>query len=167
MKSRCGGLLEIRHLGKDGMGRPCHSTVQFLHRTVREFLETKDAQAMLSSAIISLDFHPVLFVTMSYVTMLKREVFREGMGSLFLVQHNPYRNVHVWASIAAGFEHARAAEDADQCHYSAIIDELCHAGSRRCNCTNVSTTIYFLYVSGGALKSQGWPLNHGNYIGTY
>jgi hypothetical protein len=104
--------------------------VQFLHRTVRGFLDTKNAQAMLSSAIISLEFHPALSVTISYVTMLKREVFRKRKGSL-LVQYNPYSNADVWVSIVLGFRHARAAEDADQYHYSAIIDELYCAGSRR------------------------------------
>ena len=65
LKSRCGGLLEIHDF------QTC-ATVQFLHRTMRDFLETKGAKTLISTAIISSDFNPDLSIAMAYVTMLKK-----------------------------------------------------------------------------------------------
>ncbi|PMD20659.1 hypothetical protein NA56DRAFT_659659 [Hyaloscypha hepaticicola] len=121
LKSHCGGLLEIHDF-------QTRATVQFLHRTVRDFLETKGARTLISTAIISSDFNLDLSIAMAYVTMLKREVFRT-QNVIRILQH--YSNLDVWTSMTDAMVHARVGEAAGKFGYSTIIDELSRCGYKK------------------------------------
>lgn len=131
LKSRCGGLLEISDSNTPSGsldGILSLAKVQFLHRTVREFLETDSAKSLISDAIISPDFRPDRLIAMSHVTMLKRSIFKEQMG---LRVWKGYSNFNIWESIIDVMEIARSLEVTAKFGYSSVIDELYHVGMRK------------------------------------
>jgi hypothetical protein len=75
LKSRWGGSLEIHDFETLILEINCLPTVQYLHRTVRGYLEIDVAKSMFSNAITSLDFDPQLSIAMSGVNVIKRGVF--------------------------------------------------------------------------------------------
>lgn len=76
LKSRCGGLLEVVKFYKIQAETPSKRdlgrvTVGYLHRTVREYLESPEAKVLISASIMNDRFHPGHHIAMSYILMLK------------------------------------------------------------------------------------------------
>ena len=74
MKIRCAGLLEVSayngpsHLN---YARSSLGKVQYLHRTVKDFLEKQDVRKMILSHTEPTDFDPCLSLLRSYILLLK------------------------------------------------------------------------------------------------
>jgi hypothetical protein len=77
LKSRCAGLLEIHHMSNEHAPEPtnypcCYLRVNFLHQTVREFLEGKIAKDMMPQGASShTASEPMAHILMSFVIRLK------------------------------------------------------------------------------------------------
>jgi hypothetical protein len=130
LKSRCGGLLELHDFNgaSINLGLNCHSTVHFMHRTVKDFLDTARARVLISAAITSPDFDPNLSTVISCVIMMKREIFR---GNVLIQMGHPYDNADIWTSISTTMGYAREVEDADKLNYLSVIDELSRVGMQK------------------------------------
>jgi hypothetical protein len=73
LKSRCAGLLEITKLDHIDGGSEGYLKVSYLHRTVKDFLDTEDVRTTLLLDASSIpDFEPNTWVLMSYITRLRR-----------------------------------------------------------------------------------------------
>lgn len=71
LNNRCRGLLETERNVKDNSPRaPAQLTVQYLHRTVRDFIKSSKAQEFLYSSYRS-SFDPSLQLSIAYVMELK------------------------------------------------------------------------------------------------
>ena len=74
LNSRCKGFLEIdrglQSIQKNEMRRPSQLTVQYLHRTVRDFIKSPKAQKFLQSSTEP-DFDPSIQLCVAYVMDLK------------------------------------------------------------------------------------------------
>ena len=57
LNSRCKGFLEVGNKSTGAIGEVMEQTVQYLHRTVKDYMESKEAQRTLETAIRS-DFDP-------------------------------------------------------------------------------------------------------------
>ena len=130
LKSRCDGLLELHHFDHASVISNCYSTVHFMHRTVKDFLDTPRARAWISAAITSPDFDPNLSIATSHVIMIKRDIFG-GNGDQGIQIMPPYDNANVCASISTTMGYAREVEDADKLNYSSVIDELSRVGMQK------------------------------------
>ena len=78
--------------------------------------------------MVGSDFRPDLSIAMSQVSMLKREIFREGKG---LTISQPNSNRIGWNSIYRARETARRAEVAGNSGYVSVIDELTRTGMQK------------------------------------
>lgn len=127
LKSRCAGLLEM-HIPRSMVRTECGfqiielPKVNYLHSTVKEFLETDDGVAIM--AAVDADFDSQLTIAMSYVTRIKRSIF---IGGTNLIAPS---NENIWGSVVAGTMMARAAKITTLSHFTAIVDELGRAGFR-------------------------------------
>jgi hypothetical protein len=128
LKSRCGGLLELHGFDHASVVLNYNSTVQFMHRTVKDFLDTARARVLISAAITSPDFDSNLSIAISCVIMIKREIFRVNGGIQVM---SPYNNTNVWASISTTMDYAREVEDTDKLNYLSVIDELSRVGMQK------------------------------------
>ena len=128
LKSRCGGLIELHNFDGASVVQSRDSKVLFMHRTVKDFLDTARARDLISAAITRPDFDPSLSIAISCVIMIKREIFC-GFGHIQIMP--PYDNTDVWASISAAMRYAREVEDADKLNYLSVIDELSRVGMQK------------------------------------
>jgi hypothetical protein len=148
LKTRCAGLLEI-HTGKrwssdwekdpklaesvygsickpediryfDAL-KPTHK-VNYLHRTVRDFLNTEDVRAKLLEDVKS-DFNPNTWVIRSCAIRLKRSIFLSHLGFVC-----PPSNTEIWAMVIRAMKYAKEAElSGDETYVDAFG---CARGSR-------------------------------------
>ena len=134
LKSRCAGLLEI-HTGETQTWEhhryfdPVKPTdkVNYLHRTIKDFLATEDVQDKLLSDCTS-EFNPHTYVIHSFVSRLYRSVFITHLGTWY-----PASNEAVWALIARAMKHAKRVDLSGDRSYIAALDLLEHAGKRAWN----------------------------------
>ena len=131
LKSSCGGLLEINNMDFFS-GSPnvivSLAKVEFLHRTVREFLETESGKSLVSDTIISPEFHPDMSLAISHVTMLKRAVFNDERG---IRVWNCYSNFDVCRSVVDVMEFAKRIEVTGKVEYIWVVDELQRTGIQK------------------------------------
>ncbi|KAK4949738.1 hypothetical protein LTR10_011580 [Elasticomyces elasticus] len=89
LNSRCKGLIEtdraLHSIQEADTRRPEHLTVQYLHRTVKDFIKSPKAQSFLQASIKS-DFDPSTQLCLAYLMDLKyrqshetRETFHAGV----------------------------------------------------------------------------------------
>jgi hypothetical protein len=134
LKSRCAGLLEI-HKGETQTWEhhryfdPVKPTdkVNYIHRTVKDFLATEDVQDKLLSDCTS-EFNPHTYVIHSFVSRLHRSVFITHLGTWY-----PASIEAVWAMITREMKHALRAELSGDRSYIAALDLLEHVGKRAWN----------------------------------
>jgi hypothetical protein len=128
LKSRCAGLLEVCHPPPIGFELPdsipsmSASKVNYLHRTVKDFLEIEEVGDTLLKAEIP-NFEPNVAVIMSYVTRLKRSTLLDRRGEIC-----PRGEDVTWAAIDRAMGHAREAEAYGDTEYVAAVQELEQAG---------------------------------------
>lgn len=131
LKSRCSGLLEIQKKQNFPPERR-YLKVVYLHRTVKDFLDTEDVRAVLSldTAPIS-QFEPNVWALMSYITRLRRSVFLTYDNPVNDPSKAPGINNHnVWLTGNLAMEYAAKAEEAGDTTYVAMLDALEKAISR-------------------------------------
>lgn len=116
----CGGLLEVQGAkhGKPGVPKmlivePWHK-VQYLHRTVKTYLEEPTVWAKIIAPTQNTDFDPDIVLLKSCLRQLKASEFDENR----LVSDS------TWRCIALGFEYARQAELKQNPAYIPLLDEL-------------------------------------------
>jgi hypothetical protein len=124
LKSRCAGLLEIFESYKS---KSTYLKVVYLHRTVKDFLETEDVHTVLiADAARITNFEPNAWVLMSYITRLRRAVFlicdaelpSDPEKAVGLNDYNSWRTAHVALQYAA-----KAARAGDRT-YEDMLDAL-------------------------------------------
>ncbi|KAH7346375.1 hypothetical protein BKA65DRAFT_399466 [Rhexocercosporidium sp. MPI-PUGE-AT-0058] len=137
LKSRCAGLLEI-HQGNVQTWeswesyqyvspvKPTHK-VNYLHRTVKDFLKTEDVQLKMMKDC-TLGFSPHTCVIHSCVTRLYRSVFITHYGNIF-----PASNEAVWATIVRAMKYAKCADMLGNVSYVDALAALEHAGKHAWN----------------------------------
>jgi hypothetical protein len=134
LKSRCAGSLEI-HTGETTRpGRPwgapikCFDVVKptqkvnYLHRTVKGFLETEDVRTKLLNDGTA-DFDPHTFVIHSCVSRLYRSVFLTHLGFFC-----PPNNEEVWGMIVRAKKYGMKADASGGLSNIATLDNLARAG---------------------------------------
>jgi hypothetical protein len=116
----CGGLLEVQGTkhGEPGMSRahvvePGHK-VQYLHRTVKTYLEKPTVWAKIVAPTQNTDFDPNIVLLKSCLRQIKASEFDE----------NRLFSDSTWRCIALGFEYARQAELNQNPAYIPLLDEL-------------------------------------------
>jgi len=134
LKTRCAGLLEI-HQGRLGDWdspiyfdpvTPTHK-VNYLHRTVKDFLATDDVQEKILNDCTS-EFNPHTYIIHSSVTRLYRSIFITHIGQLC-----PASNEAVWATIVRAMKYAKCADVVGDRSYIAALAALEQAGKHAWN----------------------------------
>jgi hypothetical protein len=128
LKSRCAGLLEVqghRSLTLDGVeGRVRYALkVAYLHRTVKEFLESEDVQAeMLRHTTAQEDFEPNIAILMSYIIRLKQSLVYISAPE----RGADFTDNEIWSSIKLALWYAKAGDGKSSS--VELLDELDHVG---------------------------------------
>lgn len=110
LKSRCGGLLEVF----DDQADPLDSTIQYLHRTVRDFLERPDIWNMLLKRTENSKFSPKTALLQSYIIQLK----------VVMVTQTGDRFGPVSSLVNVALLYAREAEDQEHSSQLSLLREL-------------------------------------------
>lgn len=115
IKSRCLGLLELSSVTKTRS--PCKRTVQFLHKSVKDFLETPKAQLRISECLCGKAFNAEVQLMGAFLLELKhsQEVDRMSRGTWF---------DDIRPLIKIFMEYARCAELNSYQPEVALVDEL-------------------------------------------
>ena len=137
LKSRCAGLLELSgRLGGSGLYWNAKEnrfeggqkslrvllSVDYLHRTVQEFLETEDVQSILSSDTAAIpDFEPHKSVFMTYIIRLKRFLYPTNDSLEY--PHGPWEG-DIPRAVYSALEYAGLAESSGSKDYTLLLDEL-------------------------------------------
>jgi hypothetical protein len=126
LKSRCAGLLETTEHKLAARTNRSSFKVAYLHRTVRDFLDTEDVRAVLLSDTASVpNFEPNAWVLMSYITRLRR--------SVFLAYGGPYNdtaniaelhNYNMWRTGHLALKYAASAAKCGDRTYEGMLDVL-------------------------------------------
>ena len=114
ISSRCCGLLEVRQQ-KSSLARPENLVVEFLHRTVVEFLESEQMRVDIINSWLKGPFDPTLALLTSSLRETKALRLEAGVSPY---ENKMYRNVTHCLLIAAWLE-VRL-----ECTPVAILDEL-------------------------------------------
>lgn len=109
LKSRCGGLLVF-----DDQADPLDSTIQYLHRTVRDFLERPDIWNMLLKRTENSRFSPKTALLQSYIIQLK----------VVVVTQTGDRFSPVSSLVNIALLYAREAEDQEHSSQLSLLREL-------------------------------------------
>jgi hypothetical protein len=124
LKSRCAGLLEMCEPPNKNSTALLHyhsrkmEQVEYLHRTVKDFLETGHGQAIIRTSIKP-SFNPNVRIIMSYVIMVRRLVLiTEDSEAVSLF------DADIWTSIFSVMKYAKAVDLVGNRDYLAVIDEL-------------------------------------------
>ncbi len=120
MRSRCCGLLETRTIGlhlHDAFSATTvkHQYVNFIHRTVVEFLRTPDVWDDLTDLTKATDFHPSTHLFRSCVLLCRTQPTQ----STIAIADSP-----VWQYMEVAMKYASAAEDNGQPVSSSLLCEL-------------------------------------------
>jgi hypothetical protein len=120
LKTRCAGLLEKTEIidYHDGNIREMSSKVNYLHRTVKEFLETQDGRKVLVQSE-GADFNPDISAISSCITRLKRYVFIDSSGRRRIATTHG-----IWTCILRAMKYARSADISGNTSYIAAMEEL-------------------------------------------
>jgi hypothetical protein len=110
LKSRCGGLLEVF----DDQVGPLDATIQYLHRTVRDFLERPDIWSMLLKRTECSRFSPKVALLQSYILQLK----------VVMMTYDGDRFEPVSSMVNTALLYAREAEDHDHSSQLSLLREL-------------------------------------------
>jgi hypothetical protein len=113
LNARCQDLLEINSDPLDNFFN--RYKVDFLHRTVRDFLKTRDMQQVLAGRINS-DFYASVSLCKSFLAQVKCAMSRE---SNFLYERGP-----LWVLVVELLYYARQAEENTGKAQTRILDEL-------------------------------------------
>jgi hypothetical protein len=119
LKTRCGGLLEIHRRTAFG---PL-SKVNYLHRTVREFLFERKVRGYITSTG-GPDFNPYYSVVISFIFIMKKSLefyINEG----YLDSYGGLRiGSNIWTCIRPVFRYAKLAEESRDRSYIPSLEEL-------------------------------------------
>jgi hypothetical protein len=118
LKTRCGGLLEIHDTNTGPL-----SKVNYLHRTVKEFLDTPEVRGLILSTG-GQDFDPHRSTMMSSILIMKKslEFFRNRSGCNSI--HVLRIGANIWTCMKPAFIYARAAEIRGDKSYIPVLDNL-------------------------------------------
>lgn len=142
LKTRCAGLLEIhqvyckgckkdtllcsRHINRKYPVTPTHK-VNYLHRTVKDFLATDDVQKKMMRDCTS-EFSPHTCIIQACVIRLCRSIFITHTGSL-----QSASNEAVWAMVVRAMIFAKHADSSDDMSYISALIALQQAGKHAWN----------------------------------
>jgi hypothetical protein len=134
LKTRCAGLLEIHQGSKGDWYQPKYfdpvtptHKVNYLHRTVKDFLATDDVQEKILSDCTS-EFNPYTCIIQACATRLYRSIFITHIGLL-----HPASNEAAWAIIVRSMKYAKCADSSGDLSYMAALAALEQAGKHAWN----------------------------------
>ncbi|PMD63790.1 uncharacterized protein K444DRAFT_626482 [Hyaloscypha bicolor E] len=113
-KSRCLGLLEVSNTAETS---PTKQTVQFLHKSVKDFLETPNAQRHISKCLCGKGFDPDVQLMSGFLIELKH------ISELNALKREAWFD-HAKPLIRLFMNHARRAEENSQGAQVELVDEL-------------------------------------------
>jgi hypothetical protein len=120
IKSRCLGLLEV---SSTATVSPAKQTVHFLHKSVKDFLETPDTQLHISKCLYGKGFDPNVQLMRGFLIELKH-----------ISELNALKRVvwfdHAMPLIVMFMNHARCAEEISQEAQVELVDELDNVARR-------------------------------------
>jgi len=114
IKSRCLGLLEVSSTAGT---RPTKQTVHFLHKSVKDFLETPNAQLYISKYLCEKGFDPDVQLMRGFLIELKH------ISELAALKRKAWFD-HAQPLIRLFMNHARCAEGNSQVAQVDLLDEL-------------------------------------------
>jgi NACHT domain len=138
LKTRCAGLLEIQTENLEGALslsdnaeriaaiKPTEK-VNYLHRTVKDFLDTEDVRAKLASDVKP-GFDPHTWVIRFCVIRLMRSIFL-GVEGLVCAPTNS----EIWSTMTNAMKHAKEADTSGDLSHIDALDALFEAGRRAWN----------------------------------
>jgi hypothetical protein len=137
LKSRCAGLLEVAELGNRDRKCDGYLKVGYLHRSVRDFLQTQEIQAVLQADTRPIsNFEPNVWVLMSYITRLRRFVSPEFICTSNInssIVRKVYTGTgcradlnddHVYQTESRAMQYAASADRAGDKTHIAMVDVL-------------------------------------------
>ena len=133
LNGRCKGLLEVTT--NKGAESPFQSRVDFLHRTVKDFLMTKGMQSMLSNWTKT-TFDPDLAICRTLLAEIKTVPMKFG----YLSHEGPFSFL-----VNNFFTHAREVELRTNCSPIALIEELQHVLSEHAKAYPTQSLSYGTY----------------------
>jgi hypothetical protein len=120
LKTSCAGLLEVRGtinsdpgVSRIGLAKP-DGKVQYLHRTVKDYLDQPDVRQTITAKTETLDFDPNALLLRSCVLQLKTS----QVGTAVPIPDN------LWCCMSLGLEYSRQAELYQNSSYISLLDQL-------------------------------------------
>ncbi|KAI0469619.1 hypothetical protein F4859DRAFT_136718 [Xylaria cf. heliscus] len=135
LKSRCLGLIEIG--ASSSVSRTTAKTVQFMHQSVADFLETMEVQSRMAQSLRSNTFSPYLCLMRAEILQLKNidtGLFPHRQPAVVIAEMW-YRLA--WAAIESFISYARREESQHGGPQTELIDEL----------DKVAAQLFKLYVT--------------------
>ncbi|KAF4627148.1 hypothetical protein G7Y89_g11005 [Cudoniella acicularis] len=120
LKTRCAGLIEIHRT--EGYA----SKVTYMHRTVKEFLETEEVRKALLKATTP-EFDPNVSVIISCIVMIKRSNSDTSTQLGFGISLG---DLALWSCVTRAMAYARKADESGNRSYIRVLDILEETGIR-------------------------------------
>jgi hypothetical protein len=134
LKSRCDGLLEIHCGEKENHSieayyiNTAHKRVSYLHRTVRDFLESEPVKTRMVQHTERTDFEPNISIMIALIIRLKQFLFYPNHPTLAAMAANQPQMNNLAGAISLVLSFARAAEKRKS-KYIELLDEADRVGT--------------------------------------